>query len=62
MKKDFKLTPDLNKFVCDANIQPIEIGCSGDTVLKISKGTDNFFIKYSANPNIETEYKNNYNI
>lgn len=57
MKKDLVLTNNLNQFIRDAYVQQIGIGCSGDTVLKISKEKNDFFLKYSTNTNIETEYK-----
>ncbi len=56
MKTDFILTDSLNKFIQGANLEIIGVGCSGDNVLKITKGQNNFFLKYSANSTIETEY------
>ena len=55
--KQIILTNDLNQFIHGADVQQIGIGCSGDSVLKISKDGNDFFLKYSANKNIETEYK-----
>lgn len=56
MQKDIILTEHLNKFIQNADLQKIGIGCSGDKVIKITKNNDVFFLKYSDNQNIQTEY------
>ena len=57
MKKEFVLTDNLKLFVQDADLQQIGIGCSGDQVVKITKNNDIYFLKYSDNPNIQSEYE-----
>lgn len=56
MKIDTILTDNLNCFIRNADLQQIGIGCSGDKVIKITKNTDVYFLKYSNNPNIQLEY------
>ena len=56
MPKDVFLTKYLNKFIQNADLQQIGIGCSGDKVIKITKNDEVFFLKYSDNKNIKTEY------
>ncbi len=57
MQDSFILTEYLNEFIKDANVQPIDIGCSGDKVIKIIKSDGIYFLKYSANPGIKSEYE-----
>ena len=57
MQDSFILTEYLNEFIKDANVQPIGIGCSGDKVIKITKPDGIYFLKYSANPGIKSEYE-----
>jgi hypothetical protein len=41
MKKHIVLTDNLNKFIQGTKIQQIDIGCSGDALLKLKKEVKN---------------------
>jgi len=56
MQNDIVLTEYLNEFVRGATLQQISIGCSGDKVIKITKPDGLFFLKYSDNPGIKSEF------
>ena len=60
MQDSFILTEYLNEFTKDADMQSIGIGCSGDKVIKITKPDGVYFLKYSDNPGIKSEYEKLY--
>ena len=55
--KNIDLTSNLIDFTKDADLEQIGIGCSGDSVIKITKNDNVYFLKYSANPTIQIEYE-----
>ena len=57
MQDSFILTEYLNEFTKDADMQSISIGCSGDKVIKITKLDGIYFLKYSSNLGIKSEYE-----
>lgn len=57
MNTDIILTKYLTEFSKNATLQQISIGCSGDNVTKIIKQDGIYFLKYSTNKQIQTEYK-----
>lgn len=57
MQKDIILTEHLNNFIQSADLQQIGIGCSGDKVIKITKPDGVYFLKYSDNAGIKSEYE-----
>lgn len=57
MQKDIILTEHLNNFIQSADLQQIGIGCSGDKVIKITKPDGVYFLKYSYNAGIKSEYE-----
>ena len=57
MQKNIILTEHLSNFIQSADLQQIGIGCSGDKVIKITKPDGVYFLKYSDNPGIKSEYE-----
>lgn len=56
MQNNIVLTETLHEFTRNADLSQINIGCSGDNVIKITKPDGVYFLKYSDNPGIKTEY------